>query len=444
MDVVTHSTVKKTKIRQDCRAIDNMAQDQRGIVRVKPIYVGLHHYTDVYGSVCSADVAGTPAFPGATRDELEKSAGDMVRNFERDLDLDFVRVGEPLVITHHRDLRSIRSEISLDTDAIIVRSRGAVPLEMQTISNLGLPIARPEEDFLRGLRAKKYLKESKFLYVGEIPSFSAPNGPYDFPLIEKRFGVRVRHIETNEFYRYFDRFKEEEVDECLQSWSKDFSKVIEPGKEELMNATRVYLALRALCEREDANGITVNCGRFTEERPVVPCLAFNRLIDEGVMCACEGDITAMLASLLLHAVSQKAVTMGNFRSKKGRFEAEEGEVTIEHDLIPLSLASSRFTVRDYHGRKFGVTAYADIALDQPMTLLNMDRSLSAISVIEGRIKRTEDGIHCREIVHMNVDGDVGDISGIIVGSQHVSMTLGHWMGPLLEAGKLLDLEIRHL
>jgi len=432
-------------------------QKPRGIVRIKPIYLGLHHYTDVYGSVCSADVEGTPAFPGITEEEAQESADKMVEEFEEGVDVDFVETEDPLVVTRHEDLRSVPKQITLDTDALIVRSRGAVPLEMETISNIGLPIisggARgrrytswggPDDSLLRGLRAKKYLRESKFLYVGEIPSFSAPNGPYDFPMIERRFGVRARHIETNEFYRYFDRFPDQVVQEELESWSEDFAEVIEPDEEELLNATRVYLALRKLCEREEANGVTVNCGRFTEERPVVPCLAFDRLIDEGVMCACEGDITAMLASLLLHAVSQKAVTMGNFGSSKGKFEAEEGEVTIEHDLIPLSLASRRFTVRDYHGRRFGVTAYADIEPDQPMTLLNMDRSLRAISVIEGTITGTVDGIHCREIVHMTVDGDVKQVPNVIVGSQHVSMTLGHWMEALVKAGKLLDLEIRHL
>ncbi len=421
-----------------------VTEDERGIVRIRPVYLGLHHYTSVYGSVCSADVSGTPPFPSLMREEAEESAKEMVQDFRSRVNVDFVEVEEPLVVAGHRDIRAIRRQITLDTDAVIVRSRGAVPLEMQTISNLGLPIARPDENFLRALRARKYLKESKFLYIGEIPSFSAPNGPYDFPLIERRFGVRVRHIETNEFYRHFDRFTDEEVGEELESWRGDFAKIIEPDREQLVNAARVYLALRELCEREDANGITVNCGRFTEERPVVPCMAFNRLIDQGVMCACEGDITAMLASLLLHAISQKAVTMGNFGSRKGTFKAREGEVTIEHDLIPLSLASSRFTVRDYHGRKFGVTAYADIEPGQPMTLLNMDKSLRAISVIEGRIKGTEDGIHCREIVHMTVDGDVEDVPKVIVGSQHVSMTLGHWMNPLIEAGKLLDLEIRRL
>ena len=429
---------------------------QRGIVKIKPIYIGIHHYRDVYGSVCSADVVGTPPIPPPTREELEASTRAMVERFEENLEVDFVRLEDPLIIKEHRDLRRLRAELSRDVDALLVGTIGRTPLELRTLSRYNLPMigrsvynlptlrAAASANFLRALRVKKFLKESKFLYIGEIPSFSAPNGPRDFWALEERLGVRGRHIESNKFYRWFDRVSEEEAKGELENWQKDFDQVLEPDERELLNAARVYLALRSLCEREDANGLTVNCGRFTEERPVVPCLAFDRLIDEGVMCACEGDITAMLSSLILHAVSGQSVLMGNFGYRPGAFEAKAGEVTIEHDIIPLSMASTGFRIRDYHGRQFGVTGYADIKADQPMTLLNLDSSLGRVSVIEGTIKGSEDGIHCRIIIHMDVDGDIQRVPEVIVGSQHVSMTFGRWLSALQEVGDLLGFEVRHL
>jgi len=416
-----------------------MRPDGRGIVRIQPIYLGLHHYSEVYGSVCSADVKGTPPMPKVPPERLRESASQMVSEFTSEVDLDFVEVKDPIVVSRHSELRTIKKRIDLDTDAMLVRSLGAVPLEMETLSKLGLPVARPQESFLRGLRAKKFLSESKFLYIGEIPSFSAPKGPYDFRLIQDRLGTRFRHIETNEFYRVFDRIEDRDVSAELDRWRKDFERVIEPDRAELENAARTYLALRRLCEREDANGVTINCGRFTEERPIVPCMAFNRLIDEGTMCACEGDITAMLSSLLLHAVSERAVTMGNFRISE-----EQGDVFIEHDLMPLSLASSKYTVRDYHGRKFGVTAYAEMAPGTPVTLLNMEESLSRLFVAQGKVKGTEDGIHCREIVYIELEGDLGRIRESLVGSQHMSMTSGHWIDAVQDAAKLLDMEVRSI
>ena len=414
----------------------------RGIVRVKPIYLGLYHYNYVYGSVCSPDVIGTPPVPRPTEEELKRNAERLVEEFKRGLKLDFVKVEKPFIVKEQRDLRKIPKVLNYDIDAILLGSRGVLPLEVRTISKYGIPIIRKaDSDFLRALRVRKFLRESKFIYIGEIPSFSAPKGPWDFSLLEDRLGVRVRHIETNEFFRLFDLVPREKVEEELERWKRDFERVIEPSEEDLLRVVRIYLALRYLCEREDANGITINCGRFTEERPLVPCLAFARLIDEGIMCACEGDITAMISALILHAVSGSSVLMGNFGYRPRMFEAKEGEVTIEHDVIPLSMASTKFIIRDYHGRRFGVTGYADVKRRVPVTLLNISTRLDKMMVIEGRVKTSEDGIHCRVIVHIDVKGDVNEIPKILVGSQHVSMTFGHWLTSLKRVGELLKMEV---
>lgn len=419
---------------------------KRGNIKIKPIYLGIHHYSDVYGSVCSEDVIGTPPISPLKTEKLEKVTKEIIKRFEKSLMVDFVKIEKPLIIKEHKDLRKLALELNYDTDALLVGKLGEIPLEIYTLSNYNLPIiyGTANNNFLKALRVKKFLKQSKFLYIGEFPSFSVPIWPWDFFKLEKRFGVRIRQIETNEFYRLSDSFPEKEVKKELESWEKSFGKVLEPDEQELINVTRVYLALRYFCEREDANGLTINCGRFTEERPVVPCLAFDRLIDEGIMCACEGDITAMLSSFILHAVSGQSFLMGNFGSQPGSHEAKEGEITIEHDIIPLSMAKTKYTIRDYHGRKFGVTGYADIKDNQPMTVLNIDKSLDKISVIEGTIKNSEDGIHCRIIIHMSVDGDEKKVPEIIVGSQHVSMTFGHHLSALKEVGNLLGLEVRHL
>ncbi len=420
---------------------------KRGIVRIKPIYIGIYHYQYVYASVCSPDVKGTPPVKHPTIDDLRKRAETMVKKFRDHVaKLDFVKVDEPFLIKKHSDFRELPRVLNYDIDALLVDSIGEAPLELHTISMYGLPIIRgyTSENFLRALRVKKFLRESKFLYIGEIPSFSAPGGPWDFFKVQERLGIRFRHIEINEFFRIFDKFSDEEAKAVLENWKTDFSKIIEPTEKDLLDVARVYLALRYLCEREDANAVTINCGRFTEERPIVPCLAFNKLIDEGIICGCEGDITALISALILHAVSGQPILMGNFGYKPGMFEAREGEVTIEHDILPLSMASTKYIIRDYHGRRFGVTAYADIKTNQPMTLLNISSNLNEMTVMEGTIKSSEDGGHCRVIIRMSVDGDIKRIPEILVGSQHISMTFGHWLDALLEVGRVLGFKVHHL
>lgn len=93
----------------------------RGTVRAKPVYVGLHHYSDAYGSVCSPDVKRTPSFDAPVRtNDVHRSAQAMVAGFADDLPVDFVEIDEPLVIEHERDMRRLPSELTHDVDALLV------------------------------------------------------------------------------------------------------------------------------------------------------------------------------------------------------------------------------------------------------------------------------------------------------------------------------------
>jgi len=430
----------------------------RGIVKIKPVYIGITHYFPW----------SYPTSP-LTMEELKKRTQEMVDGFKKNLEVDFLEVEDSFIIKEHEDFRKLKEELTYDTDALLVGgSRGT--LENYSLLRYKLPIIRGgcSSDFLRALRVKKFLSESKFIYIGEFPSYSIGEtpfsgigidvGPRNLFSCENRFGVRAKQIETIEFYRIFDSFKEEEVRKELSNWRKDFDEVSEPtenhklsvvkDEKDLMSATRVYLALRSLALREDANGICVNCNRMwiQDERHIVPCLAYDRLIDEGIMCACEGDVGNMISALILHAVSGgQAVLMGNTR-----WRPDEGIIYIQHGIIPLSMAKTKYKIRNYHAKGWGVTAYADVKTG-PMTVINIGPSYSKICVVEGTIKGSfepsdEDAARgaCRFRVNMSVNGDIQKIPSIWVGSQHHSMTFGHLLNALLEAGKLLDFEVLHL
>jgi len=433
----------------------------RGIVKIKPVYIGITRYFPW----------SYPTSP-LTMQEMENRAQEMVERFKKSLEVDFVKVETPLIIKEHADFRKMKAELSYDTDALLVGGSRS-PLEDYSLSRFELPMIYRDvnSDFLRALRVKKVLSESKVLYIGEFPSYSVgespsysirfSGGPRHLFSCEDRFGIRVRQIETMEFYNLFDSFKEDEVRKELANWRKDFDEVSETPdthkasrvKDEkyLMDATRVYLALRSLADREDANGICVNCNRMwiQDKRHIVPCLAYDRLIDEGIMCACEGDLGNMISSLMLHAVSgDQPVLQGNTR-----WRPEEGIIYIQHGIIPLTMARTKHKIRNYHAKGWGVTAYAEIDnVGGPMTVINIDNLYSKIGVVEGAILGSyeptdEEGRRgaCRFRVNMTVKGDILKASPVLnVGSQHNSMTFGHWLPALIEAGKLLDLEVVHL
>ncbi|MCD6291633.1 MAG: hypothetical protein J7M34_14130, partial [Anaerolineae bacterium] len=70
----------------------------RGIVKIKPIYIGIHHYRDVYGSVCSDDVIGTPPIAPPTQETLEAATQSLVDRFKQSVGVDFVQIEAPFII----------------------------------------------------------------------------------------------------------------------------------------------------------------------------------------------------------------------------------------------------------------------------------------------------------------------------------------------------------
>ncbi len=415
-------------------------------VNIKPVYLGLHHYRRTWGSVCSPDLEGTPTFARPSREEVARRAEEMVETFRRGAEgLPFVRVEEPFVVFEPSELYELPKVLTLDTDVVLLGSYGAVPLETNFVKRLGPPVIgpSPSPNLLRALRVRKFLSRSKVLYLGEIPSFSAPGGPWDFDFIARRLGATMRHVDLAEFFCVLDGVSDEEAREVVKRWREGFEKILEPTEDDLINAAKVCLALRRMCEEEGANAVTVNCGRLTELRPIVPCFPFSALIDEGIICGCEGDVTAILSALMLHGASEGPILMGNFGDAPGKFGAREGEVTIEHDVLPPSMCEGKLIARDYHGRRFGLTAYGEVRREV-VTLLNLDAELRKICVFEGRVKESEDGGHCRVIVHIEVDGDVREVPKVRIGSQHFSMTFGRWREVFDSLGRLLNLEVLSL
>ena len=97
---------------------------ERGIVRIKPVFVGVAHSREVYGSACSGDVEGTPRVTVPEQEELQQRARELADNFSQRADMDFVQMDEPLLVKEHADLRRLPAELTYDTDALLVGTSG--------------------------------------------------------------------------------------------------------------------------------------------------------------------------------------------------------------------------------------------------------------------------------------------------------------------------------
>ena len=105
-----------------------------------------------------------------------------------------------------------------------------------------------------------------------------------------------------------ERFVEElaKVQVCAEAravadyYTREARKIVEPSKDDILNAAENYIACKNLMEAEKCQGISMDCLGLVGSRkiPCPPCIGFSRLLDEGLVGCCEADTNAAISLLL--------------------------------------------------------------------------------------------------------------------------------------------------
>ena len=118
-------------------------------------------------------------------------------------------------------------------------------------------------------------------------------------------GTTLHYIPRNRWPEEFKKVEEtDQVRAIADYYTKNAKKIVEPTKQDILNAAKNYFVAKRIMETEKCQGISVDCLPLVESRliPCPPCIAWLRLNDEGSVGACEADwnsaISLRLTSLL--------------------------------------------------------------------------------------------------------------------------------------------------
>ena len=145
------------------------------------------------------------------------------------------------------------------------------------------------------MRVGPHLSKSKILVVrGPLGTEAACSAEK----VKQKLGVELVPITVEETLKAHEAVSLEEAEkEAQKYWISKAKKIVEPSKEEIVNATRFYLALKNLMIREGAHAVTSsNC----MGEPAKGCLAFSKLCDLGLVGACEGDMDSTLTMMMFN------------------------------------------------------------------------------------------------------------------------------------------------
>jgi L-fucose isomerase-like protein len=293
-------------------------------------------------------------------------------------------------------------------------------------------------NLLRAVRGWKSIRTMRILYIGRMPSHSVVLGDeINFEYLSKRFGVEFTQLNFDEYTRAIESVGDD-VEGIVEDWKRRFV-LMDDRNRKLGFYARIYKALRNLLNQHGANALTIDCAALPSIE-YVPCQAYSLLIDEGIPCGCEADLPALFTMGALMGASGGSAMIGNLNENVTHADIEQDIVVLNHDIVPLSLASSvcKAALRDFHATGKGITPYVELQAGMPITLAGMHWDMDRVWASVGRIEWTKDTTHCRISVGIKVK-NARLISKEAFG-HHAVMAYGDHTKALERLAELLDVK----
>ena len=257
---------------------------------------------------------------------------------------------------------------------------------------------------LGAIRAWKKITTLRALYIGEFPSHSVvtSNKCFDFDDLKKRFGLEIIFLDNQDYIKAIENVPAAAAEKLTEQWKRSYE-ILDGRENKLPLYARIYLGIHQLLEEHRANALTMDCA-WLPDVEYVPCFTFSKLIEEGIIAACEGDLPALLMAAALQGASAAPVLMGNLDANATHEDLENNIITINHDLVPLSLGNPacRPKLRDFHATGKGLTPYVDLKENELVTIAGLHWDLDKILVTKGLTRWTEDTTHCRITIGVEV------------------------------------------
>ncbi len=181
------------------------------------------------------------------------------------------------------------------------------------------------EPALRMVRAKRQFEETHLLVVGRdvfSPELEAEVGKSSSSLLNTgrrvaRFnalGTKVHYAPREILPQLFTAMPvTDEVHEVAKGMAEHCRKIVEPTKQDLLNAARAFTSAKRLLQDEGCNAITTDClGMVSAQQvPTPPCMAASLFQDSGVTYGCEADVYGALSLMLPSYMLDKPGFMSN-------------------------------------------------------------------------------------------------------------------------------------
>ena len=276
---------------------------------------------------------------------------------------------------------------------------------------------------MRMIKAAKGLQSNRIIVLrGNEPT------PKDTEM--PPFGTKVRTIARQKFADELNNIGEtDEVLAIASEYMDKAEKVVEPTREDVINAAKTYVASKNILKTFEGDAITLDCLGLLGAglMHTTPCLGFSKLNDEGVPAGCEADMGSILTMILVRHLFSKPsfITDPTVDTVKNRWIGSH--CTSATKLSEIGGQSEPFLLRGYAHLNLGVSPQVIWREGQEVTLIKFRPNENVMKIGKGKVVGNIDFAPPANMCITSVEVEVDDVEDMrdVEGSIHVMLMYGN-------------------
>lgn len=197
--------------------------------------------------------------------------------------------------------------------------------------------------------ARLKLQGERLGVIGKPSDWLISSG-VNYNTISEKLGITLVDIDMSELLNVYNSIQKATSDSTISMATSG------EMKKRIIDALKLYEALKVIVEHYNLSGFTIRCFDLLTIIRNTGCLALARFNAEGVIATCEGDIPAMLSM----AIAEALTGYTGFQANPARINPETGEILFAHCTIPFNMVN-HFEL-DTHfesGLGIGICGYTD-------------------------------------------------------------------------------------
>ncbi|MHC4123481.1 MAG: hypothetical protein ACYSSI_07910 [Planctomycetota bacterium] len=232
--------------------------------------------------------------------------------------------------------------------------------------------------------------------------------------IESELGTKVIRVPFEEIDGLYKKADKQKAKEFADRWIRNAQKVVEPSREEIEKSGAMYLAMKELMEKHNAEAITIDClaGFYGGKISAYPCLGFCQLNNDGYVGACESDLRSTITMLVMTYLVGRPGYISD-----PVIDTSKNQIIYAHCVAPTKVFGPEGTRNPYHIRdhsedRKGAAIRSILPLGEVITNLEFDTNKRKVVL---HMAKTEANIDedkaCRTKLAAKVTGDIDKLMG---------------------------------